>query len=90
MKKFKLTPVSEIPGSLNQRYAVDSLGLKYTHSAHTAMSIKGDLVVAVRSITREIFIVAASKEPATERDIGHRGPFPTLEAALTYLQLVKD
>jgi hypothetical protein len=68
---------------------VDKLGFEYDSISFVSEWIGGHAVCFARN--REgIFVVAASGAEAIERTIGHRGPFPTEEAALTYLQLVKD
>jgi hypothetical protein len=70
---------------------VDSTGFLYDAIAANwpKTRINGHLVAMARN-HEGIFIISSSGAPQVERAIGHRGPFPTEEAALTYLQLVKD
>ena len=67
----------------------DSTGFTYDALAFVFEHVKGHKVCFAKN-HKGIFLVASSGIEATERAVGHRGPFPTEEAALTYLRLVKD
>lgn len=70
----------------------DSMGFRVTHCAslYPEVRIRGINVVLAETPMNEFFVIATESDPRIEQAIGHRGPFPTEEAALTYLRLVKD